>query len=469
MSSPDLSPSASFSSAVLSPSPASPSSVSSLAPTPSSPTPSVSLSLSIATRIDHNGRRVLTSRRRLSLKPSPSECRRNKDAYGIGDEASGDESDAGNDGPLGKGGARLDGELSLELPTTGLGMVDLKSPLFDDDELEGPTLNLPSSPPGARPPRGRPVSLQPLAIPPPTRACRSPLPSPSLARQVLPEHQPIKTFWPPPPLDPPSPTRSSAFSALTRSNTSYSMSSSSGSPTKRHKSLGQPRRTGTFRRLSLSRASVSFGPPTMSATTFSSLHERRASAPTLPQLGGAFLERHTSLSSLGSAGGLSVPPTSSSSHVSFATTSGSTSTGEPLLARQQSASSVSGMSPPCTPRRASQVSFELPPASPSDARRAAAAAAGVGEGSAAASDEGYASAAGLQSQPLTPSSSVGRASRRHARAASEGGGAAVAAALKMRVIERTWVPLDDQAESELARGRLVVRFALGTAASASPD
>ncbi|GAA5895863.1 hypothetical protein JCM8208_005108 [Rhodotorula glutinis] len=470
VSSPDLSPTASFSSALLSPSsPASRTSTSSLAPppTPSSPTPSVSLSLTIATRIDHNGRRVLTSRRRLSLKPSPCETRRHKDLYGIGDdEASGDEQDEDVEfAPGGTGLELVDGGATIRAPRTGLGMLDLD--LF---AAHGRSASSPPTLPHlfeARPTRPRPVALQPLVIPPSAaqRHYESPLPSPTLAR--LPEHQPIKTFWPPPPLDAPSsPTKSSPFSSLTRSNTTYSSRTSSSSSAngsssaaKRHNSLLQPRRT--FRRLSLSSrhgstysgGTGSSAAPLMSATTLSSLHERRASAPALEPLAGVDLERHTSMSSLGSASGsgaFSIPPTpgatSASSHFSLGT-GASCSTSEPLLGlvRQQSLSGGGG--PSAHARRASQVSFELPPSTPSEARRSAAAAM-VG------SDEGHGGASTSSSSgthpPLSPSSSFAR-SRRHARSASEGG-----AALQMSVLERSWVPLEDQAERELARGRLVV-------------
>ncbi|GAA5928296.1 hypothetical protein JCM3775_000567 [Rhodotorula graminis] len=482
ISSPDLSPTTSFSSALLSPSsPASRTSTSSLAPppTPSSPTSStVSLSFTIATRIDHNGRRVLTSRRRLSLKPSPCETRRHKDLYGIGDDASGDEQDEDVEfAPAGAGLELVDVGATIRGPRTGLGMLDL--------ELFAAHGRSASSPPTlshtfeARPTRARPTALEPLAIPSsaPARHCESPLPSPTLAR--LPEHQPIKTFWPPPPLDPPSsPTKASPFSSLTRSNTTYSSRTSSSSSAtgsssaaKRHNSLLQPRRT--FRRLSLSSrhgsghgGAGSGAAPLMCATTFSSLHERRASAPALEPLAGVDLERHTSMSSFGSASGsgaFSIPPTpgatSSSSHYSLGT-GASCSTSEPLLAlaRQQSLSSGGG-GPSAHARRASQVSFELPPSTPSEARRSAAAAMTV------ASENGHAGASfgppPGSHPPLSPSSSFAR-SRRHARSTSEGG-----TALQMSVLERAWVPLEDQAERELARGTLIVVNPDTTSASPS--
>jgi len=477
ISSPELSPTASFSSALLSPSsPISRTSTSSLAPppTPNSPTPSVSLSLTIATRIDHNGRRVLTSRRRLSLKPSPCETRRHKDLYGVGDddEVSGGEEDDGDDVRFATGSAGLElveAGSTIRAPGMGLGMLDVDVFAAHGRSTSSPPM-LPASSFEARPARPRPAALQPLVIPPSgsPRHYESPLPSPTLAR--LPEHQPIKTFWPPPPLDPPSsPTKSSAFSSLTRSNTTYSSRTSSSSSAngsssvaKRHNSLLQPRRT--FRRLSLSSrhgsahgGAGSGAAPLMSATTFSSLHERRASAPALD---GVDLERHTSMSSLGStsgSGAFSIPPTpgatSSSSHFSLGT-GASCSTSEPLLAlvRQQSLSSgASG--PSAHARRASQVSFELPPSTPSEARRAAASSmsAGTDDGHAAGSSASASSALGSH-PPLSPSSSFARA-RRHARSASEGG-----SALQMSVLERSWVPLEDQAERELARGTLIVRL-----------
>ncbi|GAA5847238.1 hypothetical protein JCM9279_006153 [Rhodotorula babjevae] len=473
LSSPELSPTASFSSALLSPSsPTSRTSTSSLAPppTPTSPTPSVSLSLTIATRIDHNGRRVLTSRRRLSLKPSPCETRRQKDLYGIGDdEASGGEDEVGDDVRFAPSSAGLDlveVGAAIRAPSLGLGMLDVDVFAAQGGSTSAPLP--PSSPFEARSTRPRPVALQPLVIPSSSSPghYESPLPSPTLAR--LPEHQPIKTFWPPPPLDPPSSPTKSAFSSLTRSNTTYSTRTSSSSSAtgsssaaKRHNSLLQPRRT--FRRLSLSSRHGSThggaGPcaaPLMSATTFSSLHERRASAPALQPLDGASvdLERHTSMSSFGSgsgSGAFSMPPTpgatSSSSHFSFGT-GASCSTIEPLLALVQQQSLSSG---PCAhARRASQVSFELPPSTPSEVRRSAATALmGASDDGHAGSSASAGSASG-SGPPLSPSSSFAR-SRRHARSASEGG-----SALQMSVLERSWVPLEDQAERELARGTLVV-------------
>ncbi|GAA5825359.1 hypothetical protein JCM3770_005234 [Rhodotorula araucariae] len=343
------SPTSSLSSALLHASPTG-TSISSLSATPGSgnSASSISLSLTIATRLDSNGHRVLTSRRRQSLQPSPHKARRNKGAFGIGNEASDDERDTGgDDARLGKVHAPFDaaGAGTLPEPTgAGLGLIDL-GPLVHAPE---PIPTPPSRPrlEAIRPPSLAAAALahepEQLSLPP------SPLGPP------LSEHQPIKTFTPPPPLYPSSPTKSSAFATLTRSNTMYSTSSASSSPSKRRQSL-QPRKS--LSRLTLARASVSYGPP-MTAT-FARSHSRRASSPVIQPLGA--LERHASDSS--SAGKLSVPPTpgetSASSHFSLATAGTCATTSEPLLRRAGSAGATSA-------RRTSQVSFELPPASPSE-------------------------------------------------------------------------------------------------------
>ncbi|BGP42731.1 hypothetical protein JCM10449v2_006743 [Rhodotorula kratochvilovae] len=430
------SPTSSLSSTALPPLSPSGTSLTSLSTAPSSGTStvsSISLSLTIATRLDSNGHRVLTSRRRQSLQPSPHKARRNRGAFGIGDEASDVEREDGEeDARLEKvdaAGEEAGARAHLEpMGAAGLGLIDLGAFVHEPESMLAPA---------RRPPRAplQPLQpLQPLALDPSALAYKHKpvFVPPSPRRLTSSEHQPIKTFTPPPPLYPPSPTKSSAFATLTRSNTTYSMSSAPGSPSKRRHSL-QPRKS--FRRLSLSRASVSYGPP-MTAT-FSPAHDRRASAPVLPPLSG--LDRHASLSSCG-GGGLSVPPTpgatSASSHFSLGTT-----TSEPLLllGRQSSA----GAGGAAYARRASQVSFELPPSSPSEARRAA------------ASDEGHATAAMQGGPPLSPSSSFGRSGeRRHARAKSDG--AARALPLQASVVERGWAAMDETAERELARGRLFV-------------
>ncbi|GJN93658.1 hypothetical protein Rhopal_006715-T1 [Rhodotorula paludigena] len=471
------------------PSPSLPSStsLSSLSPTTSnvSTASSISLSLTIATRVDATGHRVLTSRRRQSTQPatpSPRKCHRNKAAFGVGEES--DDEGPGEITLLEKAdvddtlhGCNLPAvePLGAALGLFNLGMRMLDPTLNDVDQSTAP-LFLPPRSPRLHPIQPfsaitpAPVEFTPLGLPPsPTTPCRRP---------TL-EHQPIKVFTPPPPLYPPSPTKTSTFGlpTLTRSNTVHSTSSSSSSPSKRRHSL-QPRKT--LRRLSFSRASVSYGPPMSATTAISSslitfdavAMSRRAS---MPPLALTPLERNASRSSA-TGGGLGVPPLpgAGSSSSEFADSSASGCTGlstsdQPLLPSQYDTEAAA----PEQPRRASLVSFELPP-SPTRTRT-------LSEDAHAYELAPSSAAVTTSHPPLSPSSSFVRAQaqaqgvfaqaaagtggRRHQRSASEGGmvlglhdvGAAPGwTGAPLPPTRKEWMAMEDRLECEMERGKLVV-------------
>ncbi|GAA5974327.1 hypothetical protein JCM11641_006738 [Rhodosporidiobolus odoratus] len=379
-------------------------------------TSSLSLNLGIQTRLDSSGRRVLTSRRRASDQQvaSPTRCKRNKGAFGVGEEEENLWTVEEGRGPrVEKVEARMDDvfvrPVSLPEPFgIGLGLLAGGLELREDADASMETLHLPldkqasvassqSTPPASlrrsRPPLApiQPFASDSLFCPPSTASSAAPPDSLLELRRRPPsigKHQPIQPLYPPPPLYPPSPSRTSAFASLSRAKSAYSSSSSSsGGLTKRRHSL-QPKKS-LSRRLSVigsggAKGSASFGPP-MTAN----LDSRRFSMPHMAPL--TPLDRSDSMSAssfcpspASSIFSSSIPPTpSTNSHA----------TGEALLPRSLSpggasfsasshdhgdnyarlASSVSDQghaSAAAHARRASIVSFELPPEPPSSARRA---------------------------------------------------------------------------------------------------
>ncbi|GAA5865112.1 hypothetical protein JCM8547_007716 [Rhodosporidiobolus lusitaniae] len=407
--------------------------------TTSPSTSSLSLNHTISTRVDANGRRVLTSRRRAGSTDiaSPPTCKRNQGAFGVGDDEESlweaEESmlghGIGEEGEVEKAGGWgvedfLVRPLSVPEPMgIGLGLVQ--------GGMEGvepatsmETLQLPESTPKAQPGFSSSSSSQPSTPrrPRPPLAPLQPVPpvdglsssSPTQTRRPLPTHQPIQPLYPPPPLYPPSPSKSSTL--LSRAYSAYSSSTSSSAGAKRRNSL-QPRRTLT-KRLSVSgmrsgssspakRGNASFGPPMSTSvapshaglsshTPPSTLVSRRFSAPVQPltPLHFHLLQRNSSLSTASachtpsSPTFSSIPPTPSSlSHASegllpmSSLSSHGHSSGygggggyEHLSSTSASEhshlppSATSVNAPPSQTRRASVVSFELPP-SPTLSRR----------------------------------------------------------------------------------------------------
>ncbi|GAA6033023.1 hypothetical protein JCM8097_000103 [Rhodosporidiobolus ruineniae] len=305
LTSPSLSPS----SPLRSP-PTSSTSISSSA-SPNASSSSLSLNLSIATRIDSSGRRVLTSRRASRTSSdtptaTPSRCKRNKDAFGIGDdeEQLWEREECGGGGEVRKAVER-DEVLLPRVEALGIGLglmeggVELREPRSSLETLHQPEPDFGAFPPHGssdstptpsyrfRPPLAplQPVSASAIFSPPDSQTAHRP-------RRIS-QHQPIQPLYPPPPLEPPSPTKSTL---LTRAYSAYASSSSSSSTgTKRRNSL-QPRKSlskrlsGSGFNSSSRRGSTSFGPP-MSATLAPSTppssfspHSRRFSAPVIAPL-----------------------------------------------------------------------------------------------------------------------------------------------------------------------------------------
>ncbi|BGP34649.1 hypothetical protein JCM10296v2_006471 [Rhodotorula toruloides] len=361
------------------------------------PASAPALGLTISTRLDSQGHRVLTSRRRLSIAPSPTKCRKNKAAYGVGegDSEGAQDSDDGETEVVRfecaedeqadlAGPEKAPFSLPVRLAPTSVPIdyVSTLSFVAADDltpvssrfavDLATPKLS-PISPGQICPPRPSPPHLRPLSLP--TLSYTVPL---SPASQ--PEHQPIKVFTPPPPLYPSSPTRSTFAVHFTRSNTlvhtssSSSNSSSAGTGSASNRLSLHSRKT--LKRLS--RHSVSYPSPSSAATLpieppalSTHISRRRSSsiAPLTP------LERQTSVSSGSySASSPSMPPTPGSSgcsHEPYFLNSPPVPTAEPISTLAFEADSKPSQidRPSTPPRRPSVVSFELPPESPTELLR----------------------------------------------------------------------------------------------------
>ncbi|BGP00677.1 Proteophosphoglycan ppg4 [Rhodotorula toruloides ATCC 204091] len=361
------------------------------------PASAPALGLTISTRLDSHGHRVLTSRRRLSVAPSPTKCRKNKAAYGVGDGDSEGALDSDDDETE---VVRFDGAEDEQADLTGLEKAPFSLPLrlaptsvpldyvstlsfvaADDLTPVSSRLSLdpatpklsPVSPRQIRPPRPSPPHLRPLSLPTTSLSLR-------LSPTSTPEHQPIKVFTPPPPLYPSSPNRSTFAAHFTRSNTLVHTSSSSSNSSNAGNSSASNclslHSRKTLKRLS--RHSVSYPSPSSAATLpieppalSTHISRRRSSsiAPLTP------LERQTSVSSGSySASSPSMPPTPGSSgcsHEPFFLHSPPVPPAEPVstLAFEADSKPSQFERPSTPPRRPSVVSFELPPESPTELLR----------------------------------------------------------------------------------------------------
>ncbi|GAA5821597.1 hypothetical protein JCM11251_000926 [Rhodosporidiobolus azoricus] len=352
---------------------------------------------------------------------TPTRCKRTKGSYGVGDDEVQEEEDVF--GGVEKASINLAGHFpphpSLVTGGVGLGLIDGAMAMMDDELLDDegetsretlhpdfggdfatPTSTPPASVRRARPPLAplQPVSFQPSQPFQPVSASPTSYRRPPLPRPVdvpppvqVPQYKPIQLFYPPPPLYPPSPTKTGALSSLTRAYSAYSSSSSAGdSPTKsskRRNSL-QPRKS-LSKRLSLggglnggsdARGGASFAPPmtpSSSASFSSSAHSRRFSAPVSPLTP---LSRAPSTSTSGycdpstpSSPSFSTTPTaltppceSGESTMPLVGSGGGSGGGMSasfsLSSLGDTSFSEAGHAPLAT-RRASVVSFELPPSS----------------------------------------------------------------------------------------------------------
>lgn len=278
-------------------------------PSSSSSSLNLNLNLTISTRLDSNGHRVLASRRRTSeVTATPPKARRTRGAFGIGDdeeslwekEETTPRAGGLSEAEMGEGVRMASAQDSYRV---GLGLVtgaeealraEMERCPLDDSAPQLPDLfasrSAPTAPRRPRPPLAplQPVSLTPFL----SRE------SPTKPRRPMPDHQPIQLLEPPPPLDSSSPTKtSSALSSLTRAYSAYSSSTSSSSAASRRRlSLQQSPRRALSKRLSggggdgviPSRAphSASFGPPMSASSSRSALEgaliSRRFSAPIGP-------------------------------------------------------------------------------------------------------------------------------------------------------------------------------------------
>ncbi|GAA6021926.1 hypothetical protein JCM10207_002602 [Rhodosporidiobolus poonsookiae] len=412
-SSPSLSPCSSFRSP-----PTSSTSLSS----PSSSASSLAIGRTIQTRLGPSGRRVLTSRRRQNsdnstnadASVSPSRCKRNKGAFGVGD----DEDSLWREEEVINGSAWVEkvdagGEVMLfrtlsqpEPYGIGLGLVQPVHESTSAMSMDGVQFNPVSAPDAtACPlpilPRHRPP-LAPLQLVPAPIGYDDAPRTPTRRRSSIAEHQPIQPIYPPPPLYPPSPSKSSALSSLTRVYSAYHSSSSSSnshgddSPTKRRNSL-QPRKTLTKRlsRTNGSGSGVGAGdgpPPSPSARRFSaplmvplssltrtgsaSASASECNTPSSPSFSSACSGPQTPSSHSHShaysyaPGDALLPHSATSTSLGHSSASASAHSHTPLLPFTAAASptSSSATATPNTARRASLVSFDVPE-SPSLARR----------------------------------------------------------------------------------------------------
>lgn len=246
------------------------------------------MALTISTGVDTSGHRVLTSRRRQSVPPSPTKCRKIKTAFGVGDEDDLASLCSSSNTRPGTKTPQLPSSAQAEAPTTFFATT---LPTVRDSPPDHPDLS--SSPP-------------PLYIDPIYRTDLSPH-----IRKYPREHVPIKTFTPPPPLVATSPPRLSTLSVLTRSSTLSSSSTTTSTTTlSRSNSRLQSfaRRRSTLKRFSLPNNTLSLPPLSPTITSEGSLLERRYSSHVDTTTA---LERHASCGSSSGTGASSpgFPPT----------------------------------------------------------------------------------------------------------------------------------------------------------------
>ena len=229
------------------------------------------MALTISTGVDTSGHRVLTSRRRQSVPPSPTKCRKIKTAFGVGDE---DDSASPYSSSNTRSGTTLPPLSAQSNPHPTF--FATTSPALGDSPPD--QSDLPSSPAhhfdpvfGTETSHGLQFSKHPR------------------------EHLPIKTFTPPPPLVATSPPRLSTLSVLTRSSTLSSSSTTTSSTTlSRSNSRLQSfaRRRSTLKRFSLPNNTLSLPPLSPTITSEGAPLERRFSSHVDSTTTG--LERHAS-------------------------------------------------------------------------------------------------------------------------------------------------------------------------------
>ncbi|GAA5873682.1 hypothetical protein JCM3774_005013 [Rhodotorula dairenensis] len=271
----------------------------------SSSSPSGSLhatpgALTISTGFDASGHRVLTSRRRQSVPPSPTKCRKIKTAFGVGDE----EDSFSVVPPLAAGLP----EPRLAPPTLLLARTRAAVPPS--------TLTIPDTAAATA------TTRSPSSLFDPNYTMKSRVTTLERSRSSCHrEHLPIKTFTPPPPLVTTSSssarltttlsvlTRSSTLSSSSATTTSASSSSLPGPLTRSNSRLQAftRRRRSTLKRFSLPNT-PSLPPLSPTVTAEGAALERRFSEQppheVVVVMGANKLERNTSLgSSYGTCGG----------------------------------------------------------------------------------------------------------------------------------------------------------------------